>query len=134
MLNPPHLGERMEDTGWSVIETAARLICERGTLSLLLNGKAGVFTNMALALEDIGWGTAEHWKRVQASYELAHARRGAGSEASVNRSTARMIQCHAQAVNRPEAFPGRDSNHQDVFSLSHPATTSINSSSRPSKK
>jgi len=41
----------------------------------LLNGRAGVSANMALALEDIGWGTAEHWMRMQASYELAQARR-----------------------------------------------------------
>ena len=53
-----------------------RLGCERGTLSRLLNGKAGVSANMALALEDIGWGTADHWMRMQASYELAQARRG----------------------------------------------------------
>ena len=26
-------------------------------------------------LEDIGWGTADHWMRMQASYELAQARR-----------------------------------------------------------
>ena len=44
-------------------------------LSRLLNGKAGVSANMALALEDIGWGTAEHWMRMQASYDLAQARR-----------------------------------------------------------
>ena len=79
MLNPPHLGElireSMDDVGWNVIETAARLGCERGTLSRLLNGKAGVSANMALALEDIGWGTADHWMRMQASYELAPARR-----------------------------------------------------------
>ena len=25
--------------------------------------------------EDIGWGTADHWMRMQASYELAQARR-----------------------------------------------------------
>ena len=56
-------------------ETAARLGCERGTLSRLLNGKAGVSANMALALEDVGWGTAEHWMRMQVSYELAQARR-----------------------------------------------------------
>ena len=56
-------------------ETAARLGCERGTLSRLLNGKAGVSANMALALEDIGWGTADHWMRMQASSELAQARR-----------------------------------------------------------
>ena len=78
MLNPPHLGElireNMEEVGWNVTETADRLHCERGTLSRLLNGKAGVSANMALALEDIGWGTADHWMRMQASYELAQAR------------------------------------------------------------
>jgi len=79
MQNPPHLGElireSMDDLGLNVTETAARLCCERGTLSRLLNGKAGVSANMALALENIGWGTAEHWMRMQASYELAQARR-----------------------------------------------------------
>ena len=79
MLNPPHLceliRESMEDVGWNVTETAAHLGCERGTLSRLLNGKAGVSANMTLALEDIGWGTAIHWMRMQASYELALARR-----------------------------------------------------------
>ena len=79
MRNPPHLGElireSMEEVGWSVTETSARLGCERGTLSRLLNGRAGVSANMALALEGIGWGTADHWMRMQASYELAQVRR-----------------------------------------------------------
>ena len=79
MLNPPHLGElireSMEETGWNVTETAKRLGCERVTLSRLLNGRAGVSANMALALEEVGWGTAEHWMRMQASYDLAQARR-----------------------------------------------------------
>ncbi len=79
MLKPPHLGElireSMEEVGWSVTETATRLSCGRGTLSRLLNGRAGMSTNMALALESIGWGTAEHWMRMQVSYELAQARR-----------------------------------------------------------
>ncbi|MCY4480685.1 MAG: HigA family addiction module antitoxin [Rhodospirillales bacterium] len=79
MLNPPHLGElireSMEEVRWTVTEAADRLGCERGTLSRLLNGRAGVSATMALALEDIGWGTAEHWMRMQASYELAQARR-----------------------------------------------------------
>ena len=79
MRNPPYLGElireSMDDVGWNVTETAARLGCERGTLSRLLNGKAGVSANMALALEDMGWGTAEHWMRVQAAHELAQTRR-----------------------------------------------------------
>ena len=54
----------MDDVGWNVTETAARRY-----------GKAGVSANMALALQDIGWGTAEHWMRMQASFELAQARR-----------------------------------------------------------
>ena len=37
MFNPPHLGEligeSMDEVGWNVTETAARLRCERGTLS-----------------------------------------------------------------------------------------------------
>ncbi len=79
MLNPPHLGElireSMDEVGWTVTETATHLGCERGTLSRLLNGRTGVSANMALALEEIGWGTADHWMRMQASYELGQARR-----------------------------------------------------------
>ena len=78
MRNPPHLGElireSMDEVGWNVTITASKLGCERGTLSRLLNGKAGVSAKMALALEAIGWGTADHWMRMQASYELAQAR------------------------------------------------------------
>ena len=85
MLNPPHLGElireSMDETGWNVTETAVHLGCERGTLSRVLNGKAGVSASMALALEAIGWGTAEHWMRMQASYELAQARRNQAAAA-----------------------------------------------------
>ena len=90
MPNPPHLGElireSMEELGWNVTETAGRLGCERGTLSRLLNGRAGVSASMALALEGIGWGTAEHWMRMQASYELAQARqeRAAAAHAVTN--------------------------------------------------
>ena len=79
MLNPPHLGElireSMEEVGWTVGETVARLNCERGTLSRVLNGKAGVSAKMALALEGIDWGAADHRMRMQAAYELAQARR-----------------------------------------------------------
>ena len=74
------IGESMKEMGWNVAETAVPLGCERGTLSRVLNGRAGVSANMALALEDIGWGTAEHWMRMQASYALAQARRSRGTE------------------------------------------------------
>ena len=92
MRNPPHLGalirESMEEAGWSVTGMSAHLGCERGTLSRLLNGKAGVSARMALALEGIGWGTADHWMRMQASYELAQVRRerDAGEQAASVRS------------------------------------------------
>ena len=70
-MNPPHLGElvreSMDETGWNVTETAVRLGCERGRLSRLLNGRAGLSADMALALEHIGWGTADHWMRMQAA-------------------------------------------------------------------
>ena len=82
MLNPPHLGElvreSMEDVGWNVAETAAQLGCERGALSRLLNGRAGVSERMALALEAVGWGTADHWMRMQASHDRARARSDRG--------------------------------------------------------
>ena len=41
--------------------------------------------NMALALEDIGWGTADHWMQMQASYELAQARRARAAAKSAKR-------------------------------------------------
>ena len=40
-----------------------------------LNGKAGVSAKLALALEEIGWGAADHWMRMQVSDALAQARR-----------------------------------------------------------
>ena len=60
--------ESMDGMRWNVTVTVARPGCGRGTLSHLLNGKAGVSGTMALlAQEDIGWGTTEYWMRMQAS-------------------------------------------------------------------
>ena len=61
--------------GWNVTETAARLGCERGTLSRLLSGKAGVSANMAPALEDIGWGYRRTLDAAAGELRLAQARR-----------------------------------------------------------
>ena len=78
MRNPSHPGELirdcMEATGWTVTECAEQLGVARHTFSRLLNGHAGVSPSMALALERIGWSDADHWMRMQASYELARAR------------------------------------------------------------
>ena len=79
MYNPSHPGELIRDSleaeGWTVTECAARLGVARHTLSRLLNGHAGVSPPMALALERIGWSDAEHWMRMQVSYDLAQERR-----------------------------------------------------------
>ena len=64
----------MEAEGWTVAECAGRLRVNRVTLSRLLNGRAGVSPTMALALEHIGWSSADHWIRMQGSYDLAQAR------------------------------------------------------------
>ena len=79
MLNPCHPGEILRDNveaaELSVTAAASRLGCTRQSLSRLLNGKAGISPAMALALEEIGWSNAGFWMRLQASYELAQARR-----------------------------------------------------------
>ena len=84
MLNPPRLGElvreSMDAVGWDMTETAARLGCERGTLWRLVNGGAAVSANLAFALEALGWGTADHWMRMQVSYELAQGRMASGHQ------------------------------------------------------
>jgi len=79
MHNPAHPSEiardNLEAEDWTVNECAARLGVSRITLSRLLNGRAGVSAAMALALERIGWGTADHWVQMQGSYDLARERR-----------------------------------------------------------
>ena len=79
MLNPPHLGElireSMDEVGWNVTETAAHLGCERGTLSRLLSGKAGVSANTGARAGSPRVGHGRITVRMQASYELAQARR-----------------------------------------------------------
>ena len=81
MYDPPHPGEMIrdiledEDVGWTVTECARRLGVTRNTLSRLLHGRIGISPKMALALERVGWSSADHWMRVQAAYDLARARR-----------------------------------------------------------
>jgi addiction module HigA family antidote len=45
----------------------------------MLNGRNGISADMALRLELAGWSTAETWLRLQASYDLWHARQRANS-------------------------------------------------------
>ncbi len=80
--NPTHpaasLRDDLEEMGWSVNQFAANLGVSRNTASRLLNEHSGITPAIALALERIGWGTAEFWMRRQATYDLAQARRAVG--------------------------------------------------------
>lgn len=80
----------MERSGWTVTQTAARLGYGSGTLSRLLNGRTGVSANMALALEAIGWETAGHWLRMQASHDLSRTQRKRPAPEGAVASGARM--------------------------------------------
>ena len=68
MPNAPRLGElireSMEDACGTVTDTVGQLGFERSTLSRLLNERAGVVANIAVALESLGWGTAGHGMRM----------------------------------------------------------------------
>ena len=80
MRNPPHPGETIridciEASCLTVTEAAQLLSCSRPALSRLLNGRAGISPEMALALERQGWSNADFWMRLQAAYDLAQARR-----------------------------------------------------------
>ncbi len=85
MANPTHPGESVREAlraaEWTVTDAARRLGVARNTLSRLVNGRMGVSPEMALALERVGWSSAEFWMRRQAAYDLAQARRARGSAA-----------------------------------------------------
>ena len=61
----------MEAEGWTVTEFAQRLGVTRVSASRVVNGRAGISPSMALALERLGWSSADHWLRMQAGYDLA---------------------------------------------------------------
>jgi addiction module HigA family antidote len=80
MLNPPHPGrivrqECIEALGLSVTEAANLLNVTRQTLNNLVNEKAAISPEMAIRLEKGFGGKADTWIRMQASYDLAQARK-----------------------------------------------------------
>lgn len=79
MCAPAHPGELIRDNiaavGWSVAECAEHLDISREALDDILTGRGDVSPSLALALEQVGWSTAEFWMRVQAGYHLADERR-----------------------------------------------------------
>ena len=82
--NPVHPGlvvkeDCIESLGLSVTEAAKILGVSRTTLSRLINEKIGISPEMAIRLEKAFGSTADTWIKVQAAYDMAQARKKAGS-------------------------------------------------------
>ncbi len=78
MKNPPHPGEGLRDEldalGLSVKEAADGLGVSRQHLYAVISGITRISPEMALRLEKALGGSAIHWLRLQAAYDLAQAR------------------------------------------------------------
>ena len=78
LTNPCHPGEVLRD--WieghseTVSGAARRLNISRAKLNRILAGKGGILPDTAVALESIGWSSAQFWLRMQMIYDLARAR------------------------------------------------------------
>lgn len=80
MKNPAHPGRVvrsacLEPLGLSVTEGAKVLGVTRQTLTKIINGRSGISAEMAIRLAKAFGGTAETWVRMQATYDLAQARK-----------------------------------------------------------
>ena len=83
MKNPPHPGdfirtEIVEPAGLSVTAAATALRVSRPALSSLLNGKADLSGAMALRIEKAFGVKMDTLMRMQASYDIAQARKREG--------------------------------------------------------
>lgn len=78
MKNPAHPGrsikDDLEELGLTTAEAAAGLGVSRQQLHNVMTGKSSITADMALRLESGIGGTADHYLRMQASYDLAQAR------------------------------------------------------------
>ena len=76
MKNPPHPGEIIRDLciaplGLTVTQAAKGLGVTRKTLSLMLNGHAGISPEMAVRLSKAFGRSPESWLALQSLYDLA---------------------------------------------------------------
>lgn len=79
MKKPPHPGRSIRDAcldpmTLTVTEGASVLGVARHTLSRVINGQAGISTDMAIRLEKAFGSSADAWLRMQTAYDLAQAR------------------------------------------------------------
>lgn len=78
MFNPPHPGQVFKssclDDGFSISEAARALNVPRAALSEFVNGRRGVSPRLAMKIAAVFGGSAEHWLRMQAAYDLWQVR------------------------------------------------------------
>ncbi|MCC7488531.1 MAG: HigA family addiction module antidote protein [Gammaproteobacteria bacterium] len=82
MKEPPHPGlsiryDCLEPLALSVTEAAKVLGVTRQALNNVVNGKAGISSDMAIRLDKAFGGSAEAWLALQTAYDLAQARKRA---------------------------------------------------------
>lgn len=75
MHNHPHPGEVLKEMvmvplGLSVTEASSRFSISRADMLSVLNGTAGISSDLAEHLELAGAGTARAWLALQANYDL----------------------------------------------------------------
>ena len=75
MHNHPHPGEVLKEMvmaplGLSVTEASSRFSISRADMLSVLNGKAGISSDLAEQLGLAGAGTARAWLALQANYDL----------------------------------------------------------------
>lgn len=84
MKNPPHPGRSVKNAclnplNLTVTDGAKALGVTRQALSSLINENSGVSPDMAIRLEMAFGSTADAWLRMQTAYDLAQARKKAGT-------------------------------------------------------
>lgn len=84
MFDPPHPGQAIrydciEPLGLTITDAAAALGVTRQALNNVVNGKAAISPEMAIRLDKAFGGGADVWLKMQASYDLAQARKRVGN-------------------------------------------------------
>ena len=78
MKNPPHPGEGLKDDldalGLTVAQCATALGVTRQQLYRVISGRSAISPEMAVRLEQVIGGSADHWLRMQAAHDLAEVR------------------------------------------------------------
>ncbi len=96
MKNPSHPGEIIRDLcieplGLTITKAAEGLGVTRKTLSLLLNGHAGISPEMAMRLSQAFGRSPESWLQLQAAYDLSQVKTS-GTVISVKPLTKIVVQ------------------------------------------